>query len=97
MNWQKYLDIIKKTGDRLIVVDKEEGEAFAIMSLSEYEALVAKMGPRAVEAKDSLVYREMQVEEAAAENILSQDLAKDYHLDEPGLSEEERFYLEPIE
>jgi hypothetical protein len=99
MNWQKYLDIIKKTGDRLIVVDKEEGEAFAIMSLSEYEALVAKMGsPRTVEAEEEgLLYREKPDEEAVAEKIVSQDLGDDYHLDEPGLSEEERFYLEPIE
>ena len=43
MNWQKFLNLVKKTGDRLIVTDQREGEAFVIMSLSAYEGLTDKL------------------------------------------------------
>lgn len=91
MNWQKFLDLIKKTGDRLIVVDKEEGEAFVVMSLSEYENLVSKNSGQRVSVK------------SAGAQVPSESMVKNETIEpEPGfqgtkISEEERFYLEPIE
>lgn len=39
---QKILDLIKKTGDRVIVLDSESQTPFAILPFEEYERLIKK-------------------------------------------------------
>lgn len=39
---QKILDLIKKTGDRVIVLDSESQNPFAILPFDEYERLIKK-------------------------------------------------------
>ncbi|MBU1922173.1 type II toxin-antitoxin system Phd/YefM family antitoxin [Patescibacteria group bacterium] len=97
MNWEKFLNLIKKTGDRLIVTDKDEGEAYVIMSLSEYEDLISKTDG----AYDTLKQSESEIEQAP-EAALASDfdpvkMESQDNLNDVGLSDEERFYLEPIE
>lgn len=96
MNWNKFLNLVKKTGDRLIVTDKDEGEAYIIMSLGEYEDMINKIGSPNVEPmvaaqpSDEAFSEEQGVEPG---NIGYTEPK----IEEQGLSEEERFYLEPIE
>ena len=101
MNWEKFLDLIKKTGDRLIVTDKDEGEAYVVMSLSEYEDLVSKIGQGHGPAAQSEPKVEAISPDALASDPDSADMPLDmgegHGLEEAELSEEERFYLEPIE
>jgi len=40
--FNKIIEILKKTGDRCIVFDRHSGEAFAVVSLDEYERLLSK-------------------------------------------------------
>lgn len=93
MNWQRFLNLVKKTGDRLVVVDKEEGEGYVIMSLSEYEDLISQGGEKYV-AVDEEAEEPAQVQESPQ---YSAKAASDYDMAEAPISEEERFYLEPIE
>jgi hypothetical protein len=92
MNWQRFLNLVKKTGDRLIVVDKEEGEGYVIMSLSEYEDIISRTGVKQAVAKDES--EAVPAEESAK---VRANVVADYDLSEAPLSDEERFYLEPIE
>jgi len=39
---QRLLNLIQRTGDRLIVADSESGEAFSVMNLSDYEKLIGE-------------------------------------------------------
>lgn len=39
---QRLFDLIKKTGDRLIIYDSNDDQAFAIMSLEAYEQLLGE-------------------------------------------------------
>jgi len=97
MNWQKFLNLVKRTGDRLIVTDREEGEAYVIMSLSEYENIVARLGARAVDKPEM---GHLPEEEGLGQEFSSETPDVPYiepNFDDEGLSEEERFYLEPVE
>ncbi|MDD4994998.1 MAG: hypothetical protein PHW53_00790 [Patescibacteria group bacterium] len=96
MNWQKFLNLVKKTGDRLIVTDQGEGEAYVIMSFSAYEELTDRLN------------NQNRVEEASEKwagngDLGNNDFAEvkepvgEPSFDETPVSEEERFYLEPIE
>jgi hypothetical protein len=92
MNWQRFLNLVKKTGDRLVVIDKEEGEGYVIMSLSEYEDLISQGGEKYVAVnEDHEPAPAQESPEPAAQT------ASDYDMAEAPISEEERFYLEPIE
>ena len=91
MNWQKFLDLVKKTGDRLIITDRDEGEAYVVMSLSEYEDIVTRL-------QGKVTYQEAETarhEEPRESEDFSRSPAQEF--DEPPLTDEERFYLEPIE
>lgn len=39
---QKILDLVKRTGDRVVVLDSESQTAFAILPFEEYERLIKK-------------------------------------------------------
>ena len=41
-NLKKIIQLMKKTGDKCVVFDNQTNEAFVVMSLSEYEALIDK-------------------------------------------------------
>jgi len=92
MNWQKFLDLVKKTGDRLIVTDRDEGEAYVVMSLSEYEDLISRL-------HEDVRYQEAEPIRHHDETRQSEDFSRvpAQEFDEPPLTDEERFYLEPIE
>jgi len=89
MNWQKFLDLVKRTGDRLIVTDKDAGEAYVIMSLSEYEAMISQLEGRS--NAEETVFPDEGHDQGYPE------FEEEPSVGEPGMSDEERFYLEPIE
>lgn len=43
--WQKIFELIKRTGDRCIVVDQNSSEPFVVMSLADYEKMVFQKSP----------------------------------------------------
>lgn len=104
MNWQKFLNLVKKTGDRLIVTDQGEGEAYVIMSLSAYEELTDKLNNqnRAPEAGNE---RSEKEDFSAGGGSFgggtgfaeAKESVGEPSFDETPVSDEERFYLEPIE
>ena len=89
MNWQKFLDLVKRTGDRLIVTDKDAGEAYVIMSLSEYEGIISQLEGR------SNVEEEVFTEESYGQEI--PEFEEEMSPEKTEIGDEERFYLEPIE
>ena len=89
MNWQKFLDLVKRTGDRLIVTDKDAGEAYVIMSLSEYEGMISQLEGRS-HTEEGVFHEEINEQEYP-------DFEDEIGVEERGIGDEERFYLEPIE
>lgn len=84
----KIIKLAKQTNDRVIIVP-ENGEPFVVMPINEYERLV-------------------NPSEVSLEDIHSQDLPADENLakinrevagleEETPSSEEEKFYIEPVE
>lgn len=96
MDWNKFLNLVKRTGDRLIVTDKDEGEAYVVMSLGEYEGLINKIGSPNI---GSVVATPLRNEALGEEQGLEPENIGyvEPKINEQELSEEERFYLEPIE
>lgn len=96
MNWNKFLNLVKKTGDRLIVTDKDEGEAYVIMSLSEYEGLISRTGGMAEKPQIAPLPHEQGLPEDFEQEPAERGFTEP-NFREKEMSEEERFYLEPIE
>jgi len=42
LNWQKIFNLVKRTGDKLIVCDSATDSALVVMDLEKYEKLLAK-------------------------------------------------------
>lgn len=97
MNWQKFLNLVKKTGDRLIVTDKDEGEAYVVMSLSEYESLISKAGFGREPNRDADEDLESFTAPESGMDDYDEYEIPEFENDDSKLSEEERFYLEPVE
>ncbi|NIP32767.1 hypothetical protein GWN26_08050 [Candidatus Saccharibacteria bacterium] len=96
MNWNKFLNLVKKTGDRLIVTDKDEGEAYVIMSLSEYEDMIGKLSGEVEKPEIAPLPHEQGLPEEFEQESEERGFVEP-NLGERDISEEERFYLEPIE
>ena len=120
--FQRILDLVKKTGDRMIVTGQDGEHAYVVMDLDQYEDLLSQKQPSLVdfEPEESSLedfvedLEAVKEEEKIPEDIrkaVEQDLAiiqtweqehekekaqESKKKDEPG-TDEERFYLEPIE
>jgi hypothetical protein len=96
MNWNKFLNLVKKTGDRLIVTDKDEGEAYVIMSFSEYEDIIGKLSRQVEKPQIASLPQEQGLPEDFEQEPEERSFVES-NIGEKEMSEEERFYLEPIE
>lgn len=106
---QHVLALIRRTGDRCIVVDSAKDEAFVLMSLSGYEQMVNGTHGEVdvpvitqTEGEDSTIEKANQAiahwrdEEASASVSRSEDIA-DSPEKAASTEEEDRFYIEPVE
>jgi hypothetical protein len=109
-NIDRLIDLVKKTGDKMVIVSREEGEpALILMSLSDYEKLVFNRGKSAREGEDLTIYRgQDKIEKVNQDIAILQEKEKKEALNEAmllaeedkvGLDEETegQFYFEPIE
>jgi len=92
---------MKKTGDKCVVFDNQTNEAFVVMSLSEYEALIDKHQEIStlteVEFLDR-INREIAIWKSAQEEENFSDSKKDNTAQEKKkTASEDVFYFEPID
>ncbi|NQT49838.1 hypothetical protein HQ571_04050 [Candidatus Kuenenbacteria bacterium] len=95
--WDKIFELIKKTGDRCIVIDGKTNQTFVIMDLDSYE---------------KLMFRKSQVKDLTEDQMLdriNQDLSMwqatqfddhDIDLSDVDLAEqlaEDEYYIEPVD
>lgn len=96
--WAKIREIVRKTGEKLVIVDPEGGEPMMLMGLTAYEKLINqdKTGGEAASKGGYLTPR-------APSGIIDPDLAflrerqnttpQEWGADE----EEDRYYMEPTD
>ena len=96
---QKIISIVRKTGDRCILIDPASEEAFVLMDLRSYEAIIGTEHGRltAVKQSDTIVPNTRSSDErpTPAFEPPVDDLFPEGS--EGNLMEDERFYLEPID
>ncbi|MAG11680.1 MAG: hypothetical protein CMI52_02635 [Parcubacteria group bacterium] len=104
MEWKRIVDLVKKTGERCVVIDPDHDEPVVIMPLSEYECMADQMdeefdfgldGMRSdipFEPEADWIPDFAQEEEPILE-VIEEHIDEE---DEPVVSEES-WYIEPIE
>lgn len=97
---QHVLELIRRTGDRCVIVDSAKDEAFVLMSLAGYEQILGASNA----GKELVVQAEESIEEKANREIAQwrQEEAVDTPAvvsaeKQPETGEEDRFYIEPVE
>ena len=105
-NFQRILDLVRRTGDKMVVTDPNGDDAYVIMDLDEYELMLAESGlidePFADQFFDDLdpagIDEEFLFDEEPAlqASETTADLSPEDKLEDV-LGEEEQFYLEPVE
>jgi len=98
--WGKVLSLIKKTGDRCIIFDEEEGNAFVVMDIKEYEKLIFQRSEVRDLTEDELldkINRDIAIwQTSQGENSTEKefDLEDKFAMED---EEEDRYYIEPVE
>lgn len=97
--WRKILDIMRKTGDRCIIVDGDAEDPFVVMPLEAYSALIETAPPRltAHPVTDKIEPDITSLRGSTPVPIKDDDLDSFAEQSEKELIASERFYLEPIE
>jgi len=110
-NIDRLIDLVKKTGDKIIIVDREDHkDALVLMSLDDYEKLLRNKDKISDHKEDLTIFKEEDKIEKINEDIaILQEKEKIKELDEAmGLTSEEQskteaeetdsqFYFEPVE
>ncbi|OGF21012.1 hypothetical protein A2316_00055 [Candidatus Falkowbacteria bacterium RIFOXYB2_FULL_38_15] len=110
-NIDRLIDLVKKTGDKIIIVDREDGgDALVLMSLNDYEKLLRNKEKMLDYKEDLTIFKEEDKIEKINEDIaILQEKEKITELNEVlGLAGEEQnkteaeetdnqFYFEPVE
>lgn len=101
MDIKKIINLIEKTGDRCIVVDKDGDPAYVILSFSAYEKIIEGKGDVSNLSEEELLEK---INRDVATWKESQNEAKlqDFETLEQVLSDEkkdleEKYYFEPVE
>jgi len=110
--FKRILDLVRRTGDRMVVTDPEGKEPVVIMDFDEYEAMIEALGTAEFDYFDDDLAFEPTVEpappspeppnftpELADEAFPSDNLAEisEESVENEDEGEDEQFYLEPIE
>ncbi len=106
-NLQKVFEIIKKTGDRCIVIDNPHGSVYVVMTLDDYEALIQRKGEIAnLSEKEFLekINRDIALWKSAQENDIFEDwelVVPKKNINDANLQKdndkEDVYYFEPID
>jgi len=96
-SWKRIVDLIKRTGERCLVLNEADSEVYAIMRLDDYEKLTIKKNEVIDLTEDELLDR-INSDIALWQSNQSSDAPFDVV---PGDSnkeddEEEEFYIEPV-
>lgn len=96
---EQIMELIKKTGDRFVVLDNDSSSAFVILSLREYQRLALDQN----EVKDlteeellNKINRDIAVWKSSQEENLLGDEPVSFIDDLEDLSED-KYYFEPLE
>ncbi len=103
-NFKRILDLVRMTGDKLVVTDSEGEKACVVMDLDDYELLLADAGMlepfSPEEFMDELAQKEEWMDELPPESPAIEDIEANFSQespDEPKDEPDEQFYLEPVE
>jgi len=96
---EKAIELINKTGDRLVVADKNSSSIFVVMSLRDYERLVLNHDKISDLTEDELlnkINRDIAIWKTYQEEKENEE--KMALLEETNnLAEEDRYYFEPLD
>ena len=105
-NFDKIINLLKKTGDRAIILDENGEPSYVVMTVSGYEQLI--LGKSEVKGlteeellakinRDIAIWQESQKKDdlAVDQRDFSEDLGEFGDL--PKEIEEDRYYIEPVE
>ncbi|MCX6740571.1 MAG: hypothetical protein NTZ49_05075 [Candidatus Parcubacteria bacterium] len=99
INLQRILDLIRKTGDKYIFEDENNG-MFVVMSLPDYENYIFKNNQLKDLSEEELlnkINKDIAIWKATQED---KTLAENWHdlpLEEKKSSEDDQYYFEPVE
>lgn len=109
-NWEKIINLIKKTGDKIVILDNEGEPGYVVMSLNDYEKLV--LGRSEVQGltdqellakinRDIALWKDSQkINDLAPDQYdFSADLGEFAGLEEEpeAAVDDDRYYFEPVE
>jgi len=96
--------LIDKAGGKAFIVDKQKGKDYVIMPLDEYEDLVEDFcAEEFIDLEENFEESVEPIHELAQDHELAEDFGmpmENQHLDstdEPAGTEEDEFYIEPLE
>ncbi|MBI5077410.1 hypothetical protein HZB94_03445 [Candidatus Falkowbacteria bacterium] len=89
--WKKILELIKKTGDRCIVVDETGEDAFVIMGIKQYEELRANQSAERDLTEEELLDRINRDVTGSVESQVFSDISSEAEEDD-----DEDYYIEPV-
>lgn len=99
-NWAKIREIIRKTGEKLVVLDPQGGEPLILMGLNAYEKLVFPGSSDKLDTKLSFPGTHLTPPPAPGiidpVSALQQERQSNVPQDW-GEDDEDRYYMEPIE
>lgn len=106
-NFKRILDLVRLTGDKLVVTDPEGERACVVMDLDDYELLLADTGMlepfSPEEFMDELAHDEGWIDDFPDNDLVEpplEDIEANFSPEspeEPSDEPDEQFYLEPVE
>ncbi|MFH0819639.1 MAG: hypothetical protein V1892_01265 [bacterium] len=101
---KQIIDLIKKTGDRLVILD-QKGAGFVMMDVNDYEKLILAKSEVKDLTEDELldkinrdiaIWKANQSQEAELDKMVDYDkMEKTQDSQSDSSSEEDKFYIEP--
>lgn len=101
---KQIIDLIKKTGDRLVILD-QKGAGFVMMDVKDYEKLILAKSEVKDLTEDELldkinrdiaIWKANQSQEAELDKMVDYDkMEKTQDSQSDSSSEEDKFYIEP--
>lgn len=99
-NWAKIREIIRKTGEKLVVLDPQGGEPLMLMGLNAYEKLLFPISSDKLDIKET--FPGTHLTPPPASGIIDPDLSllaerQSNASQDWGGDDEDRYYMEPTE
>ncbi len=105
MEWQRIIDLVKKTGERCVVIDPDHDEPVVVMPLSDYEFLADRDEENEFDFGLDDMPSDIPFEPEAdwipdfaqEEEPVLEVIEEHIHEETEPLATEESWYIEPIE